>query len=283
MGGTGAQGFLGALYAGVNHRAVTVRGNVQKATAIKIAVDVLGLGLEGCRYSGGVAPAGCQDQAGHHAQGGVNLADQFQAGFLAGGGVHAAHNVGSGHAGGFQAGAAHGQTAGLLGRRGKQRNGHAAVVLMCRLVVAAGHQGGAAVLHGQGVQQHIFLVIQHHAVHNVAAFRLVLRDVGRLVGIQHVHQDNGRNVENLETGANALAKGEVLEIVRIADGLHSLLVAVNQLGGVDRRRGVFRQVNGRRAENDLQASAALNGYGQAGGLLGVIYTVFVCHVVLPPV
>lgn len=101
---------------------------------------------------------------------------------------------------------------------------------MCRLVVAAGHQGGAAVLHGQGVQQHIFLVIQHHAVHNVAAFRLVLRDVGRLIGIQHVHQDNGRNVENLETGANALAKGEVLEIVRIADGLHSLLVAVNQQG-----------------------------------------------------
>ena len=102
--------------------------------------------------------------------------------------------------------------------------------------------------------------------------------MGRLIGIQHVHQDNGRNVENLETGANALAKGEVLEIVRIADGLHSLLVAVNQLWGVDRRRWVFRQVNGRRAENDLQASAALNGYGQAGGLLGVIYTVFVCHV-----
>lgn len=109
MGRGGPQGLLGGPHVGVDLRAVLlrVRGNVQIGHAVEIPVDPLGLGLQGRRHGGVVAPSGGQQDPGRHAETGIDLSHQFQAGFLPGHGVHAAHNVRRRHAVRFQTGAGH--------------------------------------------------------------------------------------------------------------------------------------------------------------------------------
>ena len=279
MGRGGPQGLLGGPHVGVDLRAVLlrVRGNVQIGHAVEIPVDPLGLGLQGRRHGGVVAPSGGQQDPGRHAETGIDLSHQFQAGFLPGHGVHAAHNVRRRHAVRFQTGAGHDQGFRLPGGLVQNGDRHRAVLRVGGHVVAAGHQGGGGVLDLDGVQEDKLLSVGHGPVHHVASLLRVLRDVAGLAGIQHIHQDNGRHVEHAETGVHALAKGEVLEVVRIAHGLLALREGIAHHRLVDGRRRVRRQVDRRRAENNLQARRPLDRCGQAGFLLLVINAVIIRH------
>ena len=283
MVGTGPHFLLGHLGVRVDGGPVLpVRGNIQQAVADENAVDGLGFRLERRRHHRVPAPAGGQQQARHHAQFGVDVADQLHARFLARQGVHAAHHVRTGHTGGVQALGRHGQRVGLLGRLGQNGDQHVAVIVVGGNIVTLRHQGGVPVLDLQGVQQDIGLFINHLAVRHGAVLRRVHGGVAGLAGIQHVHQDNGRHIEHAETGVNALAQGKVLEVVGIPHILLALRERVAQHGLVYRRRRISGQVNGGGAENHLQARAALNGGGQAGVDLAVVYAVKIRHFVLPP-
>ena len=279
MGRGGPQGLLGGPHVGVDLRAVLlcVRGNVQIGHAVEVPVDPLGLGLQGCRHGGVVAPSGGQQDPGRHAETGIDLAHQFQAGFLPGQGVHAAHNVRRRHAVRFQAGAGHFQGFRLLGGLGQDGDRHRAVLRVGGHVVAAGHQGGVRVLDHDGVQEDKLLCVGHGTVRHGALLLRVLRGMAALAGVQHIHQDNGRHVEHAETGVHALAKGEVLEVVRIAHGLLALREGIAHHGLVDGRRRIRRHVDRGGAEDDLQARRPLDRCGQAGFLLLVVNAVIIRH------
>ena len=283
MVGTGPHFLLCHLCLRVDLGAVLpVRGNIQQAVAHENAVDCLGFCLERRRHHGVLAPAGGQQQAGHHAQGGVDVPYQFHARFLACQGVHAAHHVRTGHTGGVQALGRHRQRGGLLCRLGQNGDQHVSVIVMGGNIVTVSFQGGVPVLDLQGVQQDIGLFINHLAVRHGAVLRLVHLGVRGLFGVQHVHQDNGGDIEHAETGVNALAQGKVLEVVGIPHILLALRERVAQHGLVYRRRRIFGQVNGGGPENHLQARAALNGGGQACVDLRIINAMEIRHFPFPP-
>ena len=74
----GSQLLLGLLDLGIDLCSVlSLSGDVQQAGAVIHPVDTLRLGLEGCGHHGELAPAGGQQQAGGHAQLGIDLPDQL--------------------------------------------------------------------------------------------------------------------------------------------------------------------------------------------------------------
>ena len=207
---------------------------------------------------------------------------QFHARFLACQGVHTAHHVRTGHAGGVQALGRHGQRGGLLCGLGQNGDQHVSVIVMGGNIVTVRHQGGVPVLDLQGVQQDILLFIDQLPVRHGAVRRRVYGGVAALAGVQHVHQDNGGDIEHAETGVNTLAQGKVLEVVGIAHILLALSERVAQHGLIYRRRRIFGQVNGGGPENHLQARAALNGGGQACVDLRIINAMEIRHFPFPP-
>ena len=80
-----------------------------------------------------------------------------------------------------------------------------------------------------------------------------------VVRIKDVDENHRSVVEDAEVGVHCFAKGEVLEIVRIAQLLLAGGEVIANDGLPDRGSGVIGQVDGSRADIYLKASAA--GYG----------------------
>ena len=175
--------------------------------------------------------------------------------------VYAADNVALSNAAGLEALAGDLQRTGALCGFGEQHDGYVAVIIVrCGIVHVGGERSGVVLYHQRG-QQNILLSIGCHAAGDGDAFLRVFRGVRCLVRVKHVYQDNRGVIVNAEVGVHALAKGEILEVVRIAQGFLALCKAVTEFRGVRCLVGVFCQVDGGRAENDLQASAGRGGGG----------------------
>ena len=95
--------LLRLLTVGVNSCAVGIGRNVQNGVEVKAAVQLFNLCLQRSSHGCVLRPAGCDNQAGHQAELGIDLADDFQASFLVGAAVYAADDVGLGNAAGLDA------------------------------------------------------------------------------------------------------------------------------------------------------------------------------------
>lgn len=253
--------FLRLLTVGVNSCTVGIGGDVQNGVEVKAAVQLFDFCLQRSSHGFVLRPAGCDNQAGHQTELGIDLADDFQASFLVGAAVYAADDVGLGNAAGFDALAGDLQCGCFLCGGGQQHDSHVAVIVVRCGIVHIGGERGSVVLHHQRGQQNVLFGIGRHAAGDGDGFLCVLRGVRRLVRVKHVHQDDGGVVINTEVGVHTLAKSEVLEVVRVAEGFLALCKTVTELRGVRCLVRVFCQVNGGRAENDLQASAGRGGGG----------------------
>ena len=249
-----AQLFLGGFDAAVDRCAVLlcIGGDVDIGHRAEHAVDALGLGLESRCHYGLLTPAGGKEDAGSHAQAGINLPDQLDAGLLAGQRIHTAHNVGGGDAVRLEALAGHLEGAGLC--RGVVQNNDVdrTVVRMAGQVILTSDQGRFRILHHERVQQHIGLVVPQGAVGLDSDFLFrVGGGVGGLVGVQHIDQDDRRHVENTEAVVHALAQGEVLEVIRVPKVILALSEGVAQNGFVDGGCRIVHHMDGCSPKNDL--------------------------------
>ena len=145
-------------------------------------------------------------------------------------------------------------------------------------VICAEHKIRLTTFDAESIKQNILLFINGRLVADGAAFGTVFGDMCRVRRVKNVYQDDGRNVEDAERCLYRLAKREVVEVVGIAEGLNSFLVAAAKNGLVHCGGRVFCKVYRRCADYDLYCRAAFLGRGHACRLLDVVHAVSVCHI-----
>ena len=255
--------------------------DVNVAHCIEHAIDLAAFSLHGSAHQRILGEAGCQNNAGHHAQLREHLTHNFQTGFRAGGGIHAANNVGCRHLGGIQNRAGHGQRGSAVAlTAGDNGNVHSAVIVETGGVVLIRHQRSGFLLHHQSAQQNASFPDFGNAVVHLHALGFHLRGV--LCRVQNVNQDNGSNAHHLKACADRIAQGILCEIVRVANCGGRLFEGVRQQRSVYRCCGVSQQVDRGGAHDDLKARVDRYRRGNAGCGLGFVKTMRNSHLSCPP-
>ena len=216
-----------------------------------------------------MAPAGGDNQAGGHAELGVNLAEHFKAALRAPG--RGSDDVIRIHNGGVDGGGGDLQPRGLRSPAScDQGDDQVAVIVEGEDVVGLNLQSGivSLCLDLDGARQDAGDGDDGlHALHGVGSLHVFLLV---LLGVEHVHENDRGHVHQLKAGIHGGAEGvEVvavfvlfLAVTELADGLCPV---VGNDRGVGHFVGVIRHVDGCGSEDHLQPRRPGDGGDDAGG------------------
>ena len=257
--------------------------DVNKAHCIENAIDLAALCLERCAHHGILGEAGCQQNAGNHAQLGEHLSYHFQSGLCTGGRIHAAHDVGSGDFGRVKNGTGNGQgRCAVAFAAVDQGDAHSAIIIEAGRIVLVRREHGLLLLHDQLFQQDAGLVDLCNAVIHLNGLVGQFSDVLCIRRIQDVDHDDRGNAHHLKTGAHRLTQGILCKIVGIAHCGGSFFEGIHQHRRIHRCFRVIQHINGGRTHNDLQAGVDRYRSGDAGRCFGLVKAMRNSHLSYPP-